>query len=597
MTRLFIEGKEVALPSDLVLDFYSQNPFFTKNGDYTFDMDIDLAHPNNRLIYQSINRLDVTKRPTNRSAVLMCGPMEIIRGTEVILSIEDNVAKIQIVGGNSELNYLSGGEQTLRQLDLGNVTVSSSEQNNLNRVYPNVNHVCCPVLSERGTYDISGFTDKNDVLYNELEWDTRNGYVYKENTQMVTQPFLLYCIDRVVAALGYTIVENILLNDDLACRLIVVNGIKSSQLNRILPKWKVDEFLTEIEKFFNVIFFVDQTNKEVRILRVYDYYTNTPIQEIDDEDLIDYGEKKYDQEESLYITYNNINYNLPSSKWYRYQYLSNDIKEKCEQKNITSGEIESIVITNEPYTLWNVTDFGVKIVQSQLQETNGTFVWWEIADMLGPVVDDNSDNECELKIIPAEIFANNIWTESADFGGTKYYTGWLTHAVPVIANVKEAETQKFLYQEIENGVQEEESDDSHIFISIYLGLKPYLYSAIDDVEQPGVESILIPHAIAFPYIIHKNRLSGGSKITKYNTNLTLSIKPDVGSGTWSRYYASNIQVDTKTEYVFQFRSDRIYDSKSIFLIRNKKYYCKELHYTINAEGLEKIVEGTFYLIP
>ena len=113
MTRLFIEGKEVALPSDLVLDFYSQNPFFTKNGDYTFDMDIDLAHPNNRLIYQSINRLDVTKRPTNRSAVLMCGPMEIIRGTEVILSIEENVAKIQIVGGNSELNYLSGGEQTL----------------------------------------------------------------------------------------------------------------------------------------------------------------------------------------------------------------------------------------------------------------------------------------------------------------------------------------------------------------------------------------------------------------------------------------------------------------------------------------------------
>ena len=191
MTRLFIEGREVALPSDLVLDFYSQNPFFTKNGDYTFDMDIDLAHPNNRLIYQSINRLDVTKRPTNRSAVLMCGPMEIIRGTEVILSIEDNIAKIQIVGGNSELNYLSGGEQTLRQLDLGNVTVSSSEQNNLNRVYPNVNHVCCPVLSERGTYDISGFTDKNDVLYNELEWDTRNGYVYKENTQMVTQPFLL----------------------------------------------------------------------------------------------------------------------------------------------------------------------------------------------------------------------------------------------------------------------------------------------------------------------------------------------------------------------------------------------------------------------
>lgn len=54
MTRLFIDGKEVALQDGFELDFYTQNPFFTRNGDYTYDLDIDLNHPHNRRIYQSL---------------------------------------------------------------------------------------------------------------------------------------------------------------------------------------------------------------------------------------------------------------------------------------------------------------------------------------------------------------------------------------------------------------------------------------------------------------------------------------------------------------------------------------------------------------
>lgn len=235
MTRLFIDKQEVALTSDFQLDFYSQNPFFTKNGDYTYDLDIDLNHPGNRKIYQSINRFDVTEHPTNRSALLLSGPNVIVDGTEVILSIEDNIAKIQLVSGNSELNYLYAGETTIRQLNLGSLNLNA-EYNNLTKLYPDVTHVCCPVISQKGNYKIDDSSQKTDKIFNELEWDTRNGFIYKTDTTMVPQPFLLYCIDKIIEAMGYSIEENVLKDDELAKRLIVIHGIQSStDINRILP--------------------------------------------------------------------------------------------------------------------------------------------------------------------------------------------------------------------------------------------------------------------------------------------------------------------------------------------------------------------------
>lgn len=599
MTRLFIDKQEVALTSDFQLDFYSQNPFFTKNGDYTYDLDIDLNHPGNRKIYQSINRFDVTGHPTNRSALLLSGPNVIVDGTEVILSIEDNIAKIQLVSGNSELNYLYAGDTTIRQLSLGSLSLNA-EYNNLNKFYPDVTHVCCPVISQKGNYKIDDSSQKTDKIFNELEWDTRDGFNFKSGTTMVPQPFLLYCIDKIIEAMGYSIEENVLKDDELAKRLIIIHGIQSStNINRILPDWKVDEFITEVEKLFNVIFLVNQFTRKIKIARMKSFYQNSKMIEISNNDLVEEVQKNYDQEESLYITYDNIKYNLPSSRWYKYQNLTDELRDKCGKTTASLKEILSYGFINYPYKLWFEENFRIWMIHSAYPSGGESYACWEIVDQLKNVTNDSSDNECELKIVPSEIYGNNVWLTGMDFGGSKYYDGWITSACPVVSNTTEGEVTEYAYQEIENGSSEESVDDSYLFVAIYPGLKPYMYSSDymnEEVDQPILNSMLVPQAVAYPCFIHYNRASQGTKITKLTDDkLSLAIESSQG-GLYDRYYQDSIKVDTKTEYVFKFKYKNLYDCKSIFLIGNKKYYCKELHYTVTPDGIEPIVEGTFYLV-
>lgn len=598
MIRLLVDGQEVALSVDFSCEFYSQNPFFTKNGDYTYDIDIDLNNGNNRLIYQHINRADCTKRPDGRRVVITSGPIVILRGLEVILSVEDNIVKIQVIADNSELNYLSAGNLTLRQMDLGYIRSGWQEYNRLNMFYPQSSYVCCPVLLQKGNYNISDFTPKTDVIYNEIEWDTSGGIQYKSGTEMMPQPFLLYCIDKIIEALGYSIVENVLAQDTLACKLIVVNGVHSDELSKLLPDWEVDKFITEIEKFFNVMFLADTNTKQVRILKVYDYYQSAQYQYINAADLIDEVNKKFDQSESLYITYDYIKFKLPSTPWYKYQAIPQDIKDKCGKTSAYFYEMLGTSIEQHPYRLWYEAESRTTIIQNAIRTSDGSFNNWVICDELA-AYGNEADNACEMAIIPAETYNNNVWITKGDFGGSKYYDGWITHILPVIANVSSSDKKDYAFEEIENGVSQEETNNSNIFISIYLGTRPYLYSSYylgQEVPQPGIDAMKAPFAVACPWAIHSNRGAQNFKLTKVaETDMSLAIETRYG-GLFQRYYQQNVKVDTKTEYIFKFKTNKILDVKSIFVIANKKYYCKELHYTVKANGLDSIVEGTFYLM-
>lgn len=47
-------------------------------------------------------------------------------------------------------------------------------------------------------------------------------------------------------------------------------------------------------------------------------------------------------------------------------------------------------------------------------------------------------------------------------------------------------------------------------------------------------------------------------------------------------------------YVVSILSNKLFDAKDIFIIDNKQFYCKQLHYKVRLEGISKEVEGTFY---
>ena len=72
MTELYIDGTPAYLPQDLAVQVKRENPLFTKNGEYTYDITLPLSAPANAELYSHLNRLNsVTEVKTKRRAVLV----------------------------------------------------------------------------------------------------------------------------------------------------------------------------------------------------------------------------------------------------------------------------------------------------------------------------------------------------------------------------------------------------------------------------------------------------------------------------------------------------------------------------------------------
>lgn len=592
MTELFIDGFPVSLSEDFEIDYYVYNPFFSKKGDYTYDIDISLKDKSNAKIYKHINRLHVGDRPTGRKAILISNSKVITSGTEIILSLDADNVKIQIASGNSELNYLSCGDKTIRDIDLGTIpgiTPAIAAQT-LDKNYPDSNFVCCPVIKEKGNYEISDFSPKTDVIYNQTNWDSRNGFSFVDGTTFVAQPFLLYYVDKICEAIGYKVSENVLMDNPIIRKLIIVNGLQTNQYNRILPNWKVDEFISEIEKSYNVIFVVNQLTRRIRILNVYSFYEKSEVTYIPQDKVKDSKERKYDQDDSLYIAYDNVSYKLPSSTWYKYQSIDDEILKKGTIVHFDTYD----AIDTKPYRgyyIFHDKQTDLNFVERVEYSGSYTVLGLEIINQLKGVIDEDSNNKCELKIVPAEIYNNCYWFKSYDFGGSKYFTGLVGTAVPVVSNLVSSPTMNNIYEEIENGIKEDETNESNLFIAIYLGPSRYMYRYLYEgtvIPQPILEQVRYPQCAVFPFAIHR----GYGLYRLASDEHTLAILGKYGR--FQNMYNKNVKVNTKEELILNFISNSVLNPLNKYVVANRKLYCKLLHYKVRPEGISKEVEGTFY---
>ena len=167
MTNLFIDGVEVVLPSGFSITVKHENAFFTKNGEYTYDIELSLLVPENAKLYGFLNRLNVTERPaTKRKAVLVADNRVYINGTEIITGWTDNTVSIQLVAGNSELNYFIGSDELISTLNMpatNPIVGGSISADYVKKTYPNVDYNLMMV------YDSDKKVDKNIWLFNSVD--------------------------------------------------------------------------------------------------------------------------------------------------------------------------------------------------------------------------------------------------------------------------------------------------------------------------------------------------------------------------------------------------------------------------------------------
>ena len=95
MTELYIDGVSAVLPKDFSVQVKRENPLFTKNGEYTYDITLPLTNATNANLYKHLNRLNsVQEVATKRHAVLLADNRVYCNGTEVITGWTDDTVSM-----------------------------------------------------------------------------------------------------------------------------------------------------------------------------------------------------------------------------------------------------------------------------------------------------------------------------------------------------------------------------------------------------------------------------------------------------------------------------------------------------------------------
>lgn len=572
MTRLFIDGQEVVLSENFELELITENPYFTRNGEYTYDIDIDLRNAHNRSIYQNINRSDVTKGIKNRKATLMSGALEIISGMEVVLSIENYAAKIQIVAGNSQLNY-EGGDTNIRSMLLDGISMSSQEAvNTLFGNFPEYKVVYPPIVN---------YTESNGdmSILNNVQVGEDISFTDVENIS--PQYYLLYVVENLITKLGFTKGVNELEDDPVWSRLFIVNPYKDSILQELLPDWTINEFIEQIELFLDCIISIDKVNGRFNIISLNKYFENQDIVYLDNV-IDDSVEKTFDVDTNYAFAYKYVSYDLPSDKYYNYLKLKDGVRENCSI--VSSPEWDDFQTQYEqyysgPYILHS-DDYGLDYVVTDYSVSGETKKGLIIVDRFKDAGDLDSRDKSSFQIVPAEIEKISIYSVT----GGRYLIG------PAVKKLKTDPGSNAINDLINSSEVKSDIPDK-LYVGIYYGIQKALNRGPN--EFPGEYWDKMPMGSNDRYFIQEPTTLGGNQAILTLPDYTITLDGD--NGLFNRIYKNKREIDTSVEYTFQFLTNTVYKLDRIFVIRNKRYYCKEIRYKITPKGMDKIAEGVFYL--
>lgn len=635
MLQLHIDGQRVNLPEGFSTEYYVKNPFFSNEGDYTLDIELDLTDPVNAAVYHFADRYDRVKRETRREAILQDETGTLLKGQEVVLEVREGKAKVQIVGGVSELNYIISNRK-LQELDLW-TSFDSDEV-----VYVPVCGFNNAPHADFGLMDSSQYETEDGVrvlkwsIANRPSWNSQTGELVMSHD--CPQPYIWAIVNRVVTALGFAVGTNVIQSDTRYSRMIMIHAIRSRYIADMLPKWTVSEFLDEIQKFFNVIIDVDKTSRTVNILHAHDFFDIHGQQEISLHDVVNGVEKQFDQQsEMTMVDYAAVHYALTDKMSNKYAALSPSLVRVCESraaqsmstsdpyhKNYYAGMWkdmegnESFLNADEPTS--NIERaFGQRIIyHDTFIGEQRHFVFWAVEDnycamkmvnMFGPKTTPNpSATDVELRIVPVRMVSSPIVGNSSH---------WWQYPLPAVdgeassyhevkwGNNLQTEATDNINDDIKSGYDESEDNRADVlFAAFYLG---ELDIDWEDSSSAVPSGIKVP--VASPdYMVqlHRRRdvfstygsTMGEDRFWKCSRNvvlgssrLTMAINGVRGMDAYT--YSKNPLVDTSVEYTFRFRCTVMPDVRQVFLIGNRRYYCKDLKYDVRSGQRSEVVEGRF----
>ena len=569
MTQLLIAGVEVTLPQNFTVTVKRENSFFTKNGEYTYDCTLRLDNPTNRTLYGFLQRLNKTDQlDTKRTAVLIADGHVYARGTEIITRWTQESVTIQIVSGESELNYFIGQDQKIEELDLGEIETTVTLISPTDS-FPDV-EFCLPTIRSQSGYVY------NRYVRGHVMAGRRTGNTIIPGSDLRPQPYLCALLRRLMEALGYTVTENHLENTQFK-NLFLVNTIFTTEYAKMLPGWTVKDFLTEVERLTGVVFITDNLNKTCAILLKTQFYANA--RQFTVRNVVDAyeAESQDDDSREAEFTTSDVSYDMPDGYWSKIVQLPEGYLEAADIEEFDFVDIDTAISDFKKVYKDRVTGrYYIKVSREyevQQQNTTATDTFRIELNQYGNLDREDTDSTLELKIVPAPMaWLGMVGCEVVDIGTSDGYKSYGEESAqteePTESEGAEGDIRSF---------EKKEAAAIDLYCAFHNGsvLGNNTPVAYTDAYHALIQALLYPmivDAILGP--------EGSLRLKDLNDS----------------YYQGGYEIDTRHAITFETYDPNVIDPRQVYVIRNRRYVVRDIEETITTEGRQKKWKLTCYPI-
>jgi len=573
MTELIIDNVHAVLSSDFSTTVKQENSFMTKNGEYTYDCTLSLLNPINAKLYGFLHRINKTEAfATKRRVILIADNRVYCDGTEVIQKWTNEKVTIQLVSGNSQFNYFIGSDKKVSELDLGKATVDDTIKMSSLTDFEALGYAFPPTQIGGETYNLY------DVYAQDHGTNSSTTFTLKPNPDCgwIAMPFYVDLAEKIITALGYTINLNMLRNSEFK-HMIMLHNVDTTEFAKMLPGYTCKEFLEEIEKLFNIEFYISYKTKKVEIITQSKFYSTAGMVHI--KNVKDAYETEIDSDatEDEHSTAN-IGYDLPDTTYYKFKKLPDEIIKMAVKKEMTSEEAIAY--------FQGTTDTGMELItdpnnyQYIRQTVNDKDTALEVNQFKSLIQDSTTtDLGITLSIVPIELMDIPVtWT---------LYTGAKQQGQMTVGTLDSASTsssktvQSNLYNYLENGgYDSSEGSKSTLYAAFFIGC----------ICTDLVWTVLGVPTPAYPQV-YTDQIALIDVATKKITTRSESFRLKTIA---AEFYDSTYKIDKKNKLTIESYDPNIYDTRLIFEILNKRWACEYIEYTIDKDGRKGAWKGIFH---
>lgn len=568
MVSLYIDGTPVVLPSDFATEIKIENSFFTKNGEYTYDFKIPLNNPTNAALYSHLHRLNnVSEVKEKRQAVLIADNRCFINGTEIITDWTEDSVSIQLASGNSELNYLIGADLQVSFLDMDSGITEDERftgfESSIACRYPDSDYVSAPFSTP------NGIRNGRYILRNNTTYSLDR---VKNTSNRRILPYLCALVRRILSALGYTIGVN-QLEESRYSQLIVVHDINTFQFSKMLPGWSVKNFFENLERMFNLVLVVNNRNRMVDVVFANQFYIAS--EEVYLSAVEDDYEVETDEGNAMLMTNANVNYDLPDSEYFRYARMNDSLVNLCEKVEQPSLlNVGLYFKENTPNrTICIDTSTGRQYVYRPYKLTSFQGGMYPLREVNQYAMLDRGGEDIDLKFVPcAQVpYLISCYEEREKVG--EYM--WLIPAIDDSSSSGDMEdtSDMNITELIESGqTDNSEKVSGRLFLAFWHGCQGLL-NALGPNLPIGYPLAMSDNM--FQWITEEVELEPRTMVgSEYSLRLPV-LDAELYNGVYD--------IDTTKSYKFYTSDPNLPDAHLIFVIRNKRFVCREMNFSI-AQG-------------